>query len=213
VSIQPHVVFPTGEQDKRELVRQALQAGVADMSDPLVKARVLSELGIDFVDEATISEIDRQRAEINEMIATGRFVPTDPHDRHQVHYRVCLSFLRSEYGQYLKSHNPDVYRFIEAHSKIHAFVAMGDYERAAAEMSKVGIREWIIEKAAYEDIKELTEAVLGLVRGPTPSSNGASAAGKPEGLRPIETITAPVAAPNEAAIGGGDLESLLGQMG
>lgn len=215
LELDPNVIFPTGEQDRRTLIIQGIQSGIIDpRRDEFTRLRIASELGMDWLDDELVNEIERQKHEINMMIATEKFAVIDPYDQHVLHYRVIIQFLRSEYGRYLKEAKPDVYRLIESHGKIHGFLAVKDYERAAAEMSSVGIREWMMEKAQYEDADELARKLSELTPRVVEMFQ------KAESTEPVQPITtppegAPAAPLGEEAVQGTqpvlDLFSLIGQ--
>jgi hypothetical protein len=231
LELDPNMVFPTGEQDRRTLIIQGIQTGLIDPKrDEISRLRTVSELGIDMLEDELINEIERQKHEINTMISTRKFAIIDPYDQHVLHYRVVLQFLRSEYGRYLKETQPDVYRLIESHGKIHGFMAVKDYERAAVEMSAVGIREWMMEKARFVDadeltkkLKEITPELLGMFaaqeRAEMAGAGGQAAAVSEQALQAMmtqpqtpETAEAtPAAAPGGELVSPLDILSALGQ--
>lgn len=143
-SIKPNIIAPTGERDKRSIVVEAIQFGLIDITDPLNRIRIISELGLEEYESTLATEIDSQTAEIEKIITTRQAVPITPRvDNHLIHYYVVRDFLRSEYGRYLREEDPLIYQIIELHGQIHALIADGKIEEAASEMAKSGLLSWI----------------------------------------------------------------------
>ncbi|MBI4468124.1 MAG: hypothetical protein HY650_02260 [Acidobacteria bacterium] len=162
--MEPSLIIPTGEQDKRQRTLQGLQLQLIDPTDPLNRVQLLTELGLEHYEQALLAEIEAQSAEIEEIIETRRAIPISPKiDNHLIHYFIVRYFLRSDYGRYLRKTDPMVYQLIETHGQIHAFIADGKIEEAINEMVRAGILDFILSRRAdrykVEDLKADLELI------------------------------------------------------